>query len=115
MQRNISHASNSSSSNQSPAISSLDRRPSISHRHTTSGVTKRRKPGPLKDIVIDPNDKVAAKRARNTLAARESRNRKAQHVEILEAEKAVLAQQISELEAKNEKYERMLVQAGLLR
>jgi hypothetical protein len=38
----------------------------------------------LPDIKVDENDPVAVKRARNTLAARKSRARKAQRLEELE-------------------------------
>jgi hypothetical protein len=51
-----------------------------------AGVSKtRRRQGKLKDIVFDPSDNVAAKRSRNTQAARLCRHRKATHVERLEA------------------------------
>jgi hypothetical protein len=102
MQRNNSHASNSSDSpNNSPQVQGVgaarSERPNSMHRNSTgSGVSKpRRRQGQLKDINYDPGDKVAAKRARNTLAARDSRARKAQHVEVLEAT-------IEKLEAENE-------------
>jgi hypothetical protein len=52
---------------------------------SVSGVRKRDKPLPP-IIVEDPNDTVAMKRARNTLAARKSRQRKMQRFEELEAE-----------------------------
>ncbi|KAI1323927.1 hypothetical protein F5Y16DRAFT_424595 [Xylariaceae sp. FL0255] len=52
-------------------------------RHSsTSGVSSRRRDKPLPAIVVDdPNDSVAMKRARNTLAARKSRERKAMVLE----------------------------------
>ncbi|KAI5922898.1 hypothetical protein F4810DRAFT_720750 [Camillea tinctor] len=55
-------------------------------RHSSvSGVNSRRRDKPLPPIVVDdPNDSVAMKRARNTLAARKSRERKAQRLEELE-------------------------------
>ncbi|XXG96125.1 General control protein [Hypoxylon texense] len=55
-------------------------------RHSSvSGVNSRRRDKPLPPIVIDdPNDTVAMKRARNTLAARKSRQRKAERFEELE-------------------------------
>jgi hypothetical protein len=52
---------------------------------SVSGVRKRDKPLPP-IIVEDPNDTVAMKRARNTLAARKSRQRKMQRFEELEDE-----------------------------
>ncbi|KAM7185970.1 cross-pathway control protein 1 [Rhypophila sp. PSN 637] len=55
-------------------------------RHSSiSGVNARHRNKPLPPIVVeDPNDTVAMKRARNTLAARKSRERKAQKFEELE-------------------------------
>ncbi|KAM7186022.1 cross-pathway control protein 1 [Naviculisporaceae sp. PSN 640] len=57
-----------------------------SGRHSSiSGVNSRRRDKPLPPIIVeDPNDTVALKRARNTLAARKSRERKAQRFEELE-------------------------------
>ncbi|KAK4237688.1 cross-pathway control protein 1 [Achaetomium macrosporum] len=49
------------------------------------GVSSRRRDKPLPPIIVeDPTDVVAMKRARNTLAARKSRERKAQRLEELE-------------------------------
>lgn len=51
------------------------------------GITKKKKSrGPLPDIKVDPNDPIAVKRARNTAAARTSREKKAMRVEFLEQE-----------------------------
>ncbi|KZL80239.1 bzip transcription factor, partial [Colletotrichum incanum] len=60
--------------------------PSGSARHSSvSGVNSRRRDKPLPPIIVeDPNDTIAMKRARNTLAARKSRERKAQRFEDLE-------------------------------
>ncbi|KAI1309252.1 hypothetical protein F5Y03DRAFT_404398 [Xylaria venustula] len=63
--------------------------PSLSANHgrhsSVSGVNSRRREKPLPPIVVDdPNDSVAMKRARNTLAARKSRERKAAKMEELE-------------------------------
>ncbi|KAI0169071.1 hypothetical protein GGR52DRAFT_574295 [Hypoxylon sp. FL1284] len=61
--------------------------PSGGHgRHSSvSGVNSRRRDKPLPPIVVDdPHDTVAMKRARNTLAARKSRQRKAERFEELE-------------------------------
>ncbi|KAI8964557.1 hypothetical protein F5Y11DRAFT_363844 [Daldinia sp. FL1419] len=58
---------------------------------SVSGVNARRRDKPLPPIVVDdPNDQVAMKRARNTLAARKSRERKAQRFEDLESKIADL-------------------------
>ncbi|KAI2607984.1 hypothetical protein GGR54DRAFT_633120 [Hypoxylon sp. NC1633] len=63
-----------------------------SGRHSSvSGVNARRRDKPLPPIVVnDPSDTVAMKRARNTLAARKSRERKAIRFEELEAKIANL-------------------------
>lgn len=57
-------------------------------RHSSiSGVKSRRREKPLPPIVVeDKSDTVAMKRARNTLAARKSRERKAVRLEELEAQ-----------------------------
>lgn len=59
-----------------------------SGRHSSvSGVNPRRRDKPLPPIVVeDPNDTIAMKRARNTLAARKSRERKAQRLDELEVQ-----------------------------
>jgi hypothetical protein len=61
--------------------------PKGSNRHSVhSGVSARKRDKPLPPIIVgDPNDTVALKRARNTLAARKSRQRKAQKMEEYEA------------------------------
>ncbi|PHH49960.1 Cross-pathway control protein 1 [Ceratocystis fimbriata CBS 114723] len=57
-----------------------------STRHSAAaGVNAHRRTKPLPPIVVeDPSDTIAMKRARNTLAARKSRERKAQRLEDLE-------------------------------
>jgi hypothetical protein len=69
--------------------------PKSSGRHSlVSGVNSRKRDKPLPPIVIeDPNDTVAVKRARNTLAARKSRERKAKKMEEYEAEIARLEEE----------------------
>ena len=58
--------------------------PSATHA-SISGVKSRKRDQPLPPIIIDdPTDTVAMKRARNTLAARKSRQRKMQKFEELE-------------------------------
>jgi len=61
-------------------------------RHSSvSGVNPRRRDKPLPPIIVDdPSDVIAMKRARNTLAARKSRQRKAERFEELESEIAKL-------------------------
>lgn len=108
LERTVSNQSfaQSSSNNSSPKPAVLDtasRRKSSSANSPAiltqnSGVSKpRRRKGPLPPITIeDPSDKIALKRARNTLAARESRQRKYEHVQELE-------KRISELEEEQKK------------
>jgi hypothetical protein len=65
---------------------------------TNAGISKpRRRKAPLPPITVDPEDKVALKRARNTLAARDSRQRKFNHVQTLE-------NTVAELQAEVEKW-----------
>lgn len=92
---------------QSPALQSEDlefsERPSpgsrkasgTSVKHSSvAGVNSRKRDKPLPPIVIDdPSDSVAMKRARNTLAARKSRERKAMRFEELEERIAKLEQE----------------------
>jgi len=99
MARNISQQSlGASSSSNSPMTltnSLLTKASSVSQsplpRNASISVSKaRRRKGPLKPIEVDPGDKVATKRARNTLAARESRARKLEYVERMELELAAM-------------------------
>lgn len=95
LQRTVSDQSleQTSSSSDSPIVlgASIHRKPSADQsplplqRHSSaSGIKPRRRKGPLAPITVDPGDKVALKRARNTLAARDSRQRKVDHVQSLE-------------------------------
>lgn len=81
--------------------------PKSSSRHSlVSGVNARKRDKALPPIVIDdPNDTVAVKRARNTLAARKSRERKAAKMELLEAE-------IAKLEAERDYWKNMAIAHG---
>jgi general control protein GCN4 len=75
----------------------IDKSPSQSHS-AVAGVKPRRRKGPLPPITVnDPSDKAAIKRARNTMAARDSRQRKVDHVNTLE-------RKIRDLEAKMDRY-----------
>ncbi|KAL1901520.1 General control protein [Sporothrix stenoceras] len=79
------------------------RSPSTSQKHSASaGVNaSRRREKPLPPIIVDdPSDIVAMKRARNTLAARKSRERKAMRVEELE-------EKIAKLEAERDHWKKM--------
>ncbi|KAF2667866.1 hypothetical protein BT63DRAFT_457166 [Microthyrium microscopicum] len=100
MQRNFSSGSSISPSNSPHGVGAArtSERPTSIHRNSVGGVTKsRRRQGQLKIIDYDTNDKVAAKRARNTLAARDSRARKAAHVEHLEGEISKLEEELDQL------------------
>jgi len=112
MERTISSQSmerSGSSSIGSPIVldtSSFRRKSSVTNSPATNGISKsRRRKGTLPAITVDPNDKVALKRARNTLAARESRQRKFDHVSELEARNA-------DLEAEVEKWKNIALAHG---
>lgn len=85
------------------------RRKSGSPRHSAvSGVNARRRDKPLPPIIVDdPTDVVAMKRARNTLAARKSRQRKAERLDELE-------KQIEELRAERDHYKALAENAGAI-
>jgi general control protein GCN4 len=113
---NVSLGEQTSSSGNSPLILDASNRRKSSqtasplHGHarqsSVSGVNKpRRRKGPLPPIEVDPADKTALKRARNTLAARDSRQRKLDHVNTLET-------RISELEAREHQYKEILATYG---
>jgi len=96
---------NTPSSGASPGVAnagaqrrSLPETPNARHS-SISGVKPRRRKGPLVDIKLDPADKVAYKRARNTLAARDSRQRKLEHVTILEGRVSELEDEIAKWRA----------------
>lgn len=118
MERNASTVSNgqASSSSNSPLVldqHNYNRRKSSANgaspghaRHSSiNGVKPRRRKGPLPPIAVDPEDKVALKRARNTLAARDSRQRKLDHLAGLEA-------RIKELEDREREYKDALAAYG---
>jgi len=76
-------------------------------RHSSvSGVSSRRRDKPLPPIIVeDPHDVVAMKRARNTLAARKSRERKAHRLEELE-------EKITKLEAERDHWKNIALGRG---
>jgi hypothetical protein len=78
-----------------------------SGRHSSvAGVSSRRRDKPLPPIIVDdPTDVVAMKRARNTLAARKSRERKAQRLEELE-------EKIAKLTAERDHWKNMALAHG---
>lgn len=111
-----SMARSPSCSASSPIVLDAHRRKSSVNRSPVAnvGVSKpRRRKGPLPPITVDPEDKIALKRARNTLAARDSRQRKFDHVQNLERTVSELQQQNSALVAELEKYKAMVAAAGL--
>ena len=89
----------------SPGRSST--RSSNQGRHSfVAGVNPRRRDKPLPDIVVeDPTDTVAMKRARNTLAARKSREKRLQNTEALMA-------QVTELQAEVEHWKNIALTQG---
>lgn len=92
---------NASSPGQSSARSSTQGRHSF-----VSGVAPRRRDKPLPSITIeDPNDTVAVKRARNTLAARKSREKRQERTEAL-------LTQVNMLEEEVEKWKSIALSMG---
>jgi general control protein GCN4 len=96
----LSGQTDSSSGNSPLVLDQSNRRKSsplgqsMQRHSSSSGVNRRRRQRPLPPIEVDPNDKVALKRARNTLAARDSRQRKLEHVTTLENKIAELEEQL---------------------
>ncbi|KAK4145272.1 cross-pathway control protein 1, partial [Dichotomopilus funicola] len=71
-----------------------------------AGVNSRRRDKPLPPIIVeDPSDVIAMKRARNTLAARKSRERKAQRLDELE-------EKISKLTAERDHWKNLALAHG---
>lgn len=81
--------------------------PSGGRHSSVAGVASRKRDKPLPPIIVeDPNDTTAMKRARNTLAARKSRERKAQRFDELE-------DRIAKLEAERDHWKKIaLSQSG---
>lgn len=113
MQRNDSNITDASDSGASPLIldehnfrrKSSNNSPGHIRQSSFNGVKPRRRKAPLPPIAVDAGDKVAVKRARNTLAARESRQRKLDHLGNLEA-------RIKELEDREEQFKQVLANYG---
>lgn len=76
-------------------------------RHSlASGVMPKRRDKPLPAITVeDPSDTVAVKRARNTMAARKSRERRVERVEQL-------VSQVTQLEAEVEHWKKIAISRG---
>ena len=79
-----------SSTNASPMTFS----PAVKHSSVAGVNPSRKRDKPLPPIMVDENDAVALKRARNTAAARKSRAKKVEEREVLEAEIADLKEQV---------------------
>ena len=77
-------------------------------RHSSiSGVNARRRDKPLKEIVVDPSDTTAVKRARNTEAARKSRARKLERLEGMQEEIDALKEQLEREKQEKEYWQTM--------
>jgi hypothetical protein len=80
--------------------------PPSSRPSSVAGVNSRRRDKPLPPIIVeDPSDTIAMKRARNTLAARKSRERKAQRLDELE-------EKISKLTAERDHWKNLALAHG---
>lgn len=100
-------APNFSGNNSSPGQSSSSRGGPNHGRHSSSsGVSSRRRDKPLPVITVDdPHDIVAVKRARNTLAARKSRQKRLEQSEQL-------MKQVEELEVQVEYWKQIALGRG---
>jgi hypothetical protein len=116
MQRSVSNNSfdlSSSSTNSPIILDNSHRRKSSVTDSPSAGVSKpRRRKGPLPPIAVNPQDKAAMKRARNTLAARDSRQRKFDHINKLEGENSELKDRITELETEAAKWKAIALGLG---
>ncbi|KAI9655352.1 MAG: hypothetical protein M1821_005499 [Bathelium mastoideum] len=83
--------------------------PAIKHSQS-AGVHKKNRE--LPPILADPADPIAVKRARNTAAARKSRDRKVKKFEEMEAEIAQLRQERAELQAEMEQWRQRALAKG---
>jgi len=87
----------------------------LSGSHSSvAGVKPRRKDKPLPPIIVaDPTNPTLMKRARNTLAARKSRQRKAERVEELEEMVENLTAERDHFKAQLDHWKSLAVQAGV--
>lgn len=103
-----SKAARSSARRKSSAVSSPSRPMSA-----TAGVSSRRRTKPLPPIEIkDKNDEVAMKRAKNTLAARRSRDRKANRLEELESKARDLEAELKNVRAERDHWKSLALANG---
>lgn len=90
----------------SPAIRSVGIGANTARKGSVTGAGIRKRSNPLPPIVVeDPSDHVAVKRARNTLAARKSREKKVKKMEEMEA-------QIEDLKEQVEHWKRLCLARG---
>ncbi|RDW94111.1 amino acid starvation-responsive transcription factor GCN4 [Aspergillus mulundensis] len=96
----------------SPPVPSTAASSPANKHSTVAGVNASgKKAKPLPAIVYDPEDPIAAKRARNTAAARKSRQRKADIKAQLEHKNALLEQELEETRQSLEYYKARLAEA----
>ena len=82
-------------------------------RHSSvSGVKGRRRNKPLAPITFDPSDKTAAKRARNTESARQSRQRRYEQEERMKDELAERDAEIAKLKKSNDYWKQVALSKG---
>ncbi|KAF2722804.1 hypothetical protein K431DRAFT_39523 [Polychaeton citri CBS 116435] len=79
---------------------------------TIAGVGARKRDKPLPAIVVDTADPIALKRARNTAAARKSRDKKVQERDALETKVMALEEQLGNKDAEIERLKAMLITLG---
>jgi len=82
----------------SPVMSPMIRHSSV------AGVAARKRDKPLPPIMVDQDDPVALKRARNTAAARKSRAKKVEERDGLEGQIAALQARVAELESERDQW-----------
>lgn len=114
--QSLAQSSGTSGANSPIVLDQSNRRKSSSNNSPAlnAGITKpRRRRNPLPSITVDPNDKAAVKRARNTLAARDSRQRKFEHVEQLNNEINALKEQLAAYAAENEQLKAQILNSAL--
>jgi hypothetical protein len=102
----ITHVAPKMSRNDSSPGQSSSRSSHQGRHSFTSGVAPRRRDKPLPAITVeDPSDTIAVKRARNTLAARKSREKRVERTEAL-------VNQVNELEAEVERWKSIALRMG---
>ncbi|KAL4910690.1 hypothetical protein BDW74DRAFT_172163 [Aspergillus multicolor] len=95
----------------SPVPPTTTLRRAVPHSAVAGVNASGKEPKPLKEITYDPNDPVATKRARNTAAARKSRQRKADVKKALEERNAELLEALEKTRQEVEWYKARLAEA----